>query len=89
MAEKMTYQERIDITCDQMAYEQGNAVRWNKDTIRAFYSNRAKWRIEAQAEAVRAFVAQHDPYTDTYFCEKFLLEHGYIDPKTRDDDSKA
>lgn len=83
--QKMTYQTRLyNATAALFDAYNGTQLVYRRE-----FEDAAKGVIESQAEAVRAFVAQHDPYTDTYFCEKFLLEHGYIDPKTRDDDSKA
>lgn len=90
---KMTYEERLQYERSKLAYR-----KWRPDRKKDFryweewFRNDAIAIVESQAEAIRSFA--HSAFTGSYsshaapLTDSFLLEHGYIEPKTIDDESK-
>lgn len=75
--QKMTYQERVDDEVGEVS----------NSTEHYIWTQRAKRNIAAQAEAIREFAKSEGFHLEPI--EIWLLEHGYIEPKTDQDDSKT
>lgn len=92
MPDKMTYQERWQELANEYAIAHGNGDL-GVHRINIYYEKDARMAVAAQAEAIREFSKQmwEDEYTSDvirsentldHITDMFLLEHGYIEPKT-------
>lgn len=79
---KMTYQERVyNYTTALFDSYSGNALVYRRE-----FEESAISAIAAQAEAIREaicyFIPDDQPHIEA---DRYLLEHGYIEPKIEDD----
>lgn len=85
--QKMTYHEKLQMVKGEMAYR-----HWRPDRMKTFtywedfFHYDAIARIAAQAEAIRAFEKACTKCFVVGGIDAYLLEHGYIEPKTEDNE---
>jgi hypothetical protein len=91
MSEKMTYQERVQKAAQMHADKWNSKISYEEEYEASFTDadciEDGKVTVAAQAQAIRD--ACSDPticHTNGTPMERYLLEHGYVEPKAEEDD---
>lgn len=88
--QKMTYEERLDKTARKI-HAAGTCYAPYSPQYRGFDNEvAARDEIKRQADAIRDFAnnCEFVEFLNHTSVDAYLLEHGYIDPKTEEDEKK-
>lgn len=89
MPQKMTYHERLDMEAHALFSLINNYTDAYVSKHDPLIQSKARDDIAAQAEAIRNMLPKIFKHPNiSYYVEQSLLEHGYIDPKTEEDENR-